>query len=154
MNKEVFFINGNTVKNTVLAIFAGIGSLFVRWLGGWDLFLKTLVMFMIIDYITGIAVAFVFHKSDKTENGSASSKECYKGIVKKMCMLALVGVSVAIDGISGTAYVRSATIFFFIGNEGLSIIENIGLMGLKYPSFIKKALEIMKEKGDNEDERI
>ena len=141
------------MKNFFLAVLAGLGSVFSQWLGGWDLFLKTLVMFMVVDYITGLAVAFIFHKSDKTENGSASSKECYKGIVKKMCILALVGVSVAVDGISGTAYVRSATIFFFLGNEGLSILENIGLMGLEYPSFIKKALEVVKE-GKDENEQV
>ena len=141
-------MNGVSIKNFLLAIFAGMGSIFSEWLGGWDVFLKALVMFMVIDYITGIAVAFVFHKSGKTKNGAASSKECYKGIVKKMCMLALVGISVAIDGISGTHYVRSATIFFFLGNEGLSILENVGLMGLNYPAFIKKALEVVKERGD------
>ncbi len=146
-------MSGTSIKNIVLAVLAGLGSAFSQWLGGWDLFLKTLVMFMVIDYITGIAVAFVFHKSNKTENGSASSRECYKGIVKKMCILALVGISVAVDSVSGTAYVRSATIFFFLGNEGLSIIENIGLMGLNYPAFIKKALEVIKERSD-EDELV
>lgn len=145
-------MTGSGIKNTLLALMAGIGSVFSQWLGGWDLFLKTLVMFMVVDYITGIAVAFIFHKSDKTENGSASSRECYKGIIKKMCIIALVGVSVAVDSLSGTAYVRSATIFFFLGNEGLSILENIGLMGLKYPLFIKKALAVIKERNDeNED---
>lgn len=144
-------MNGNTIKNVVLAIFAGIGSVFARWLGGWDWLLKTLIAFMVVDYITGIAVAFIFHKSKKTKNGSASSRECYKGIVKKMCILALVGLSVAVDHISGTNYVRNATIFFFIGNEGLSVIENIGLMGLKYPAFIKKSLEVIKEKSEDDE---
>ena len=108
-------------------------------------------MFMIMDYITGIAVAFVFHKSNKTNTGGASSTECYKGIVKKMCILALVGVSVAIDNMTGNHYIRSATIFFFLGNEGLSILENVGLMGMKYPGFIKKALEVIKEKSDEDE---
>ncbi len=142
-------MKGTAVKNFLLATFAGIGSVFSEWLGGWDVFLKTLVIFMIVDYVTGIAVAFVFHKSDKTDSGGASSKECYKGIVKKMCILALVGVSVSVDNLAGSNYIRSATIFFFLGNEGLSIIENIGLMGMKYPAFIKKALEVIKETGDN-----
>lgn len=146
-------MKGTAVKNFLLAVFAGIGSIFAQWLGGWDMFLKTLILFMVVDYITGIAVAFVFRKSDKTENGGASSRECYKGIVKKMCILALVGVSVSVDSLAGSNYIRSATIFFFLGNEGLSILENIGLMGMKYPAFIKKALEVIKETGDN-DERI
>ena len=144
-------MNGNTVKNVLLAVLAGLGSVFARWLGGWDVFMKSLVSFMIIDYMTGLAVAFIFHKSGKTKNGSASSKECFKGIVKKMCILAMVGLSVVIDYISGINYVRSATIFFFLGNEGLSIIENIGLMGVRYPDFVKKALEIIKEKSDKDE---
>ena len=144
-------MNGVNIKNLILATVAGIGSIFSQWLGGWDGFLKTLVMFMIVDYITGIAVAFIFHKSNKTNTGGASSVECYKGIVKKMCILALVGVSVAVDNITGSHYVRSATIFFFLGNEGLSILENVGLMGMKYPGFIKKALEVIKEKSDEDE---
>ena len=144
-------MKGTAVKNFLLAVFAGIGSIFAQWLGGWDMFLKTLILFMVVDYITGIAVAFVFRKSDKTENGGASSRECYKGIVKKMCILALVGVSVSVDSLTGSNYIRSATIFFFLGNEGLSIIENIGLMGMKYPAFIKKALEVIKETGDKDE---
>lgn len=144
-------MKGTAVKNFLLAVFAGIGSIFAQWLGGWDMFLKTLILFMVVDYITGIAVAFVFRKSDKTENGGASSRECYKGIVKKMCILALVGVSVSVDSLTGSNYIRSATIFFFLGNEGLSILENIGLMGMKYPAFIKKALEVIKETGDKDE---
>ncbi len=134
------------LKNLFLAAFAGIGSILTQWLGGWDILLKALVGFMAVDYITGLLVAFVFHRSNKTKNGSASSKECYKGIVKKMCMLSLVGVSVAVDAIANITYVRDATILFFIGNEGLSIIENIALMGIKYPMCIIKALEVIKEK--------
>ena len=137
-----------TGKNMFLVIAASIGSMFAKWVGGWDAFMKTLVMFMLIDYVTGIIVAAVFHKSGKTKNGSASSKECYKGIIKKMCMLALVGVSVGVDKIVGTDYIRSVTILFFLGNEGLSILENMGLMGMKYPRFIRTALEVIRERGD------
>lgn len=144
-------MKGIASKNFILATLAGLGSVFSQWLGGWDMFLKTLVVFMLVDYVTGIAVAFVFHKSDKTDSGGASSKECYKGIVKKMCILALVGVSVSVDNLTGSNYIRSATIFFFLGNEGLSILENIGLMGMKYPVFVKKALEVIKETGEEDE---
>ena len=141
-------MNGVQIKNVILIILSAAGSFLAEILGGWDAYLKALVIFMVIDYITGILVAIIFHKSDKTKNGGASSKECYKGIIKKMCILALVGLSVSIDSISRTSYVRSATIFFFLGNEGLSILENVGLMGMKYPKFIKKALEVIMEKGE------
>lgn len=138
------------IKNTVLAFLAGLAGAFSQTLGGWDSFLKALVMFMIADYITGMVVALVFHKSQKTKNGGASSSVGYKGIVKKMCIFILIALAVRVDELSGTHYVRSATIFFFLGNEGLSVIENLALMGVPYPEFVKKALEAIKEKGDNQ----
>lgn len=142
-----------TVKNTILAVFAGLGSILAEAFGGWDAFLKALVMFMIADYITGMAVALVFHKSNKTKSGGASSEVGYKGIVKKICILLLISLAVRVDEISGTHYVRNAAIFFFLGNEGLSVIENIGLMGIEYPVFLKKALEAIKEKGEGSDDQ-
>lgn len=138
------------VKNTILAFLAGIASVFSQTLGGWDSFLKALVMFMIADYITGMVVALVFHKSQKTKNGGASSSVGYEGIVKKMCIFILIALAVRVDEISSTHYVRSATIFFFLGNEGLSVIENLALMGVPCPEFVKKALEAVKEKADNQ----
>ena len=80
------------IKNTILAFLAALASVFSEALGGWDSFLKALVMFMIADYITGMVVALVFHKSQKTKNGGASSSVGYKGIVKKMCILILIAL--------------------------------------------------------------
>ena len=139
-----------STKNTVLIILAGIGSVIAETFGGWDSFLKALVMFMATDYITGMSVALVFHKSQKTKSGGASSQVGYKGIVKKISMLLLVALAVRVDEISGTHYIRNATIFFFIGNEGLSVMENLGLMGVKYPKFLKTAIEVLRSKGNNE----
>lgn len=137
-----------TVKNYVLAFVAGTGSLFAEVFGGWDVFLKALVMFMVVDYITGMTVALVFHKSGKTKNGGASSSVGFKGIVKKICIFLLVALAAKVDSITKTNYVRNATIFFFIANEGLSVIENIGLMGVEYPKFLKKAIEALKDKNE------
>ena len=137
-------------KNMVLISLAGIGSILAETFGGWDAFLKALVMFMAADYITGMAVALVFHKSQKTKNGGASSQVGYKGIVKKVSMLLLVALAVRMDEISGTHYIRNATIFFFLGNEGLSVMENLALMGVKYPEFLKNALESIRSKGNKE----
>ena len=138
-------MNGTT-KNIILGILAGVGSVLAETFGGWDSFLKALIMFMAVDYITGMTVALVFHKSRKTKNGCASSEVGYKGIVKKVSMLFLVALAVRVDKISGTGYIRNATIFFFLGNEGLSVLENLGLMGIKYPSFFEKALEALRDK--------
>ena len=136
------------IKNTIVAVFSAIGGYIVSFLGGVDVTLKALIIFMTVDYITGIAVAFIFHKSNKTPNGGASSKEGFKGIVKKICMLLLVGLAHVLDVIMGADYIRSITIMFFLANEGLSVLENVGLMGVKYNKFLVKALEAVRDKAD------
>lgn len=138
-------------KNIILISLASLGSILAETFGGWDSFLKALVMFMTVDYITGMTVALVFHKSQKTKNGGASSQVGYKGIVKKVSVLLLVALAVKVDGISGTNYIRNATIFFFLGNEGLSVLENIGLMGVEFPEFLKKALEAIGKSHNGKD---
>lgn len=144
-------MNGVQIKNVILIILSAVGGFIVDHLGGVDKLLTALVMFMLIDYFTGLAVAFVFHKSTKTKNGGASSKEGFKGIVKKVCMLLLVGLAHELDHLMGVDYVRALAILFFIGNEGLSVLENVGLMGVPYPEFLKNALEAMKDKGNKGD---
>ena len=144
-------MNGLTIKNCVLIAVSVIGGFFVDFLGGVDTILKALIVFMIVDYITGLMVAFVFHKSRKTKGGGASSKESFKGIVKKMCILLLVGLAHELDYIMGVDYIRALAILFFVGNEGLSVLENVGLMGVPYPEFLKKALEAIKDKGNRGD---
>ena len=116
--------------------------------------MTVLLVCMVVDYITGVAVAIIFHKSTKTTNGSASSKEGFKGIVRKICILMLVGIAHCLDSVMGVHYMRMLAIFFFIGNEGISILENMGLMGVPYPEFIKKALEVIREKGENESKEL
>ncbi len=144
-------MTGTSIKNTILCVVSVIGGFFVEFIGGADSILKALIIFMAVDYITGLAVAFIFHKSRKTEGGGASSKEGFKGIVKKICMLLLVGLAHELDVIMGVDYTRATAILFFIGNEGLSVLENVGLMGVKYPEFLVKALEALRDSNDGED---
>ncbi len=134
------------VKNILLAVVSGVGGIISALLGGWDKLLGTLLVCMVIDYITGFLLAFVFHKSNKTKSGKASSRAGFKGIVKKICVLCLIALCVCIDSITGTEYIRNTALLFFIGNEGLSIVENTSQMGVPYPEFIKKALEAIKDK--------
>lgn len=136
------------IKNIVIGIISTIGGALVNFVGGVDSIFKALIVFMIVDYITGIVVAFVFHKSQKTKNGGVSSKEGYKGIVKKVCMLMLVGIAHSLDSVMGVDYMRATTIIFFLANEGISILENLGLMGVKYPRFLQKALEVLRDNND------
>lgn len=146
-------MSGANIKNIILIIISAIGGFLVDFIGGVDTILKALIMFMAVDYLTGLLVAFVFHKSRKTKSGGASSKEGFKGIVKKVCMLLFVGLAHVLDVVMSTEYIRATTIIFFLANEGLSVLENMGLMGIKYPAFFEKALEVLRDKSESE-ERI
>ena len=132
-----------SIKNFIVGILSATGGILVNFVGGVDSVFKALVIFMMVDYMTGLLVAFVFHKSKKTASGGASSKEGFKGIVKKVCMLLLVGVAHSLDNVMGYDYLRATTILFFLANEGLSILENIGLTGVKYPTFLSSSLEVL-----------
>ena len=136
------------VKNWVLGILAAAGALVVEQLGGWDAMLGLLMGFMAADILTGVLVAAIWKKSGKTEGGRLESRAGFKGLCRKGIILLLVWLGVLMDGALGTAYIRSAIILFFVGNEGLSLLENVGLMGVKYPAALKNALEVLRNKGD------
>ncbi|MEG1491614.1 MAG: phage holin family protein [Oscillospiraceae bacterium] len=136
------------IKNIVLASLAAIGTCIANALGGWDLALAILIGLMAADYLTGIIVALVFHASPKTNGGGLASGECFKGLFRKCIVLVFVWLGAMLDGMLGAAYVRTAIIIFYIGNEGLSLIENTAYMGVPYPKFLKNALEAMKDRGD------
>jgi toxin secretion/phage lysis holin len=136
------------MKRSILTIIAAIGSAIANWLGGWDSALIVLVSLMAIDFVTGLMVAFILKKSPKTDGGGVSSYASFKGLTKKVVVLILVGVATMLDNIMKIDYVRNLTIIFYIGSEGLSIIENTAIMGVPYPAFIKTALEAMKDKGN------
>ncbi len=142
-----------TIKNIMLITFSAVGGIIADFVGGVDTILKALIIFMVVDYITGLLVALVFHKSTKTAGGGASSKEGLKGILKKVCMLLFVGLTHMLDIVMKTEYIRAMTISFFLANEGLSVIENMGLMGIKCPLFTKKALEVLRDKHESEEKK-
>lgn len=141
-----------TLKNGILAVFAAVGSWIANALGGWDAAMVLLVAFMATDYVTGVLVAAVWHRSPKSQSGALDSKAGFKGLCKKGVILLLVWVGCLLDAALGTTYVRMAVILFFIGNEGLSLLENLGLMGVPYPEFLKRTLEALKEQGDHGEE--
>ena len=144
-------MDANAIKNGVLAAFAFIGSFVANALGGWDAAMQVLVALMVADYITGVLVAAVWHKSSKSSSGTLNSVAGFKGILKKCAILALVWIGVLLDNATGANYIRTAVVLFFIGNEGISLLENLGLMGVPYPEFLKKALEALHEKGNKGD---
>lgn len=136
------------MKNTILAAMAVIGTFIANELGGWDAAMQVLVALMVVDYITGVLVAAVWHRSNKSATGALESRAGFKGIVKKCMILLLVWIGVLLDDALGETYIRTAVILFFIGNEGLSLLENLGLMGVPFPEFLKRALEALREQGD------
>ena len=136
------------LKNTILAAMAVIGTFIANELGGWDSAMQVLVALMVVDYITGVLVAAVWHRSNKSATGALESRAGFKGIVKKCMILLLVWIGVLLDDALGETYIRTAVILFFIGNEGLSLLENLGLMGVPFPGFLKRALEALREQGD------
>ena len=137
------------IKNVVLGGLAVMGSLVANQLGGWDAALKVLVAMMAADYITGVLVAALWQRSNKSESGALDSKAGFKGLCKKGMILLLVWLGVLLDEAMGVAYTRTAVVLFFIGNEGLSLLENLGLMGVPFPATFKNMLEALQKKGDD-----
>ena len=139
---------------------AGVGALggLKSWLyGGFGDAMLVLIVFMALDYMTGLIVAGVFHKSSKSETGALESKAGWKGLCRKGVTIALVMMAALLDRVLGTSYIKDAVIVGYIFNEGLSILENAGLMGVPYPKALKNALDLLNKKsegagndGDNE----
>ena len=127
-----------------------VGSTVAAAFGGWDAAMITLISMMVIDYLTGVLVAGVFHNSPKTENGALESKAGWKGLCRKGMTLLIVLVAARLDIILGAGFIRDAVIIGYIANETISIIENAGLMGVPIPEAIKKAIEVLQSKGEEE----
>ena len=134
------------IKIWFLSALGFIGGGLVALLGGWDVALTALIILMGVDYLTGILVAGVFKASPKSECGSLESKAGFKGMVRKGCMLLIVLVAVQLDLVLNTDIVRSFSIIAFCANEVISIIENAGLMGIRIPTVITNAIELLNEK--------
>ena len=142
MNKEMILLS------------AGIGGAASFLLGGFDTALQTLMVFMAADYITGIIVAGVFHKSGKTASGCLESRAGFKGICRKGLMLVVISVAYRLDVLMGTGFLRDGAITAFICNEAISIIENGGLMGIPIPEKLKNALDVLGKEGGKDNENI
>lgn len=138
----------NTVKTGVCGVIGALGGLVATLFGGWGADLTTLVIFMAIDFVTGLVVAAVFHKSRKTESGALESRAGLKGLCRKGAILLVVLVAHRLDVTIGIDAVRTTVVIGFIANEAISIFENFGLMGVPFPAAIKKALDILTDKAD------
>jgi toxin secretion/phage lysis holin len=134
------------MKETFLSTLTAIGTaITTTLLGGWDRALEILLIFIALDYLTGLGAAM------KTKTLKASIG--FEGLMKKATIFLVVILAAQLDRITGnTAGVfRTATAFFFISNEGLSILENVGEMGVKLPTFIAGALTKLRDDNDKTD---
>ena len=127
---------------------AAVGGVIGYFLGGVDGLMITLIAFIAVDYISGVLVAIVQHK--------LNSEIGFKGICKKVLIIALVGVANLIDihVIRTGAVARTAVIFFYAANEGISILENATKLGLPVPGKLKKILDDMRKEGEDDDKNI
>ena len=129
--------------NTIQIIFSAVGGWLGYFLGGCDGLLYALIAFVVIDYITGVMCAII--------NRELSSAVGFKGIFRKVLIFLLVGIANIIDvQVIGTgAVLRTAVIFFYISNEGVSLLENAGHLGLPIPEKIKTVLEQLHDRAEN-----
>ena len=144
----------NSLKSMCMTVIGVIGGLITSLFGGWDAALVTLMIFMGIDYVTGLIVAGVFHNSEKTANGTLESRAGWKGLCRKGVTLLVVLVACRLDLVMGSNFIRDAVVIAFVANETISIIENAGLMGIPIPSVIMRAIDILKTKADGEEKRL
>ena len=135
--------NINSLKLTLATALGIVGGFISSLFGGWDAALQTLIIFMAIDYITGLIVAGVFKNSNKTESGALDSKAGWKGLCKKGTTLLIVLIAARLDILTGSTFFRDAAVIGYCANELISIIENAGLMGVPIPDAIKKAIDTL-----------
>lgn len=140
------------MKDWLYMIVGVIGSAISSLFGGWDAAIITLIIFMAIDYITGLIVAGIFHNSQKSEFGALESRAGWKGLCRKGVTLLVVLVATRLDIVIGSNFIRDAVVIAYIANETISIIENAGLMGIPMPDVLKRAIEILKNKSEDEGE--
>lgn len=136
------------MKEIICTAFGVIGSFIASLFGGWSTGMITLIIFMCVDYITGLICAGVFKKSAKSKTGGLESRAGWKGLCRKGVTLLIVLVAYRLDLLIGTNYIRDAVIIAFCANELISIVENCGLMGLPMPQVITRAIDLLKKKED------
>lgn len=131
------------MQSIIKSVISVLATTFIYLLGGWDIALQSLIVVIILDYLTGIAKSYVAKK--------LNSNKGLKGIVKKLSMLCIVAVAVIIDRITGyTGMVRTLIIYYLVANEGLSIVENLGEMNIIVPPFIRDKLEQIRDNKSKE----
>lgn len=137
------------MKRVICTVVGMVGGFIASRFGGWSTGLVTLLIFMSIDYLSGLVVAGVFHNSPKTGTGTLESRAGWKGLCRKCMTLLFVLIAYRLDLELSTNYIRDAVIIGFMANELISIVENAGLMGIPLPPVITKAIDVLTKKAES-----
>lgn len=137
-----------TIKTGIITAAGVIGSFVAALLGGWTDAMTSLAILMLLDIVTGLLVA-ARAKSLKSECGGLSSKAMSAGLCRKGMIIIIILAAAQLDNLLGIDYVKTGAVITFCVNEILSIIENAGLMGIKLPGAVTKAIDLLQSKGDN-----
>lgn len=141
------------IKDFISVAAGAVGSAIACLFGGWNSAMLTLCIFMAVDYLSGLVVAGVFHRSRKSDGGALDSKAGFKGLFKKAFILLVILLAYRLDLLIGSQYIKDMACIAYIVNETLSIIENLGLMGVPVPNVIKKAIDLLNKKTDGGDKK-
>lgn len=140
------------MKRVICTVVGMVGGFIASLFGGWSTGLVTLLIFMSIDYMSGLIVAGVFHNSPKTGTGTLESRAGWKGLCRKCMTLLFVLIAYRLDLELSTNYIRDAVIIGFMANELISIVENAGLMGIPLPPVITKAIDVLTKKAESDNQ--
>lgn len=130
----------NETLKWLKAFAVALGGLITNYLGGWDTVMRALLTFVVLDYLTGLAAAWYERKLDSGVGA--------RGILKKILLFAVVGLAYQIDKSLGQEVFRSLATWFYLANEALSVLENVGRAGVPIPGFLRAALEQLKDTSD------
>ena len=141
------------MKLNLLCVATGLaGSVVAHLFGEYDMIFEALIVLMVLDYVSGFMVGFS-NKSLKTEDGGLNSKVGFKGLCRKCMTLVFVIAAHYLDVILGVDYVRNAVVIGFCMNELISLVENAGLIGLPLPGALTRAIDLLKQKDGDTNEK-
>lgn len=132
-------------------VIGALGGFMATLFGGFDVLLRSALIFMVVDIIVGVLNSLVFKSSPKTDNGGLESNAMTRGLVKKGYMILMIVIGNTADTALGIDYIRNAVCFGIMANELLSLLETWSMSGLKYPKILDTILEQLLERGEGED---
>lgn len=142
--------NAKILKIFICSVVGVLGTGITYLCGEWSNAMQTLVILMVIDYLTGLMVAGLFQNSSKTKSGGLKSSIGFKGLCKKFVMLLIVAAMYRVELMLAVHGLRDLAVIGFAANELISITENAGLMGIPLPPVVNKAIAILNESSNEE----